>query len=215
MAKDNENKHNAPTIAGIMQVLDRLGERFDRLAAEREVDRAEAKARIAAIDQQLEASGQQLREVGKQIGYIGNQWGKVAEYLLMSDLGRIIKARFGIVVDRCQANTWGNYQGKRWEIDALATNREFAVVVEIKVTLTKEDVDKFVATNLHNFPLYAPEHSHKKIHGLISFVKTNYDMEQELVDYVHSQGLLLVKMIDDTFRLLTPAGHQLHNYSIK
>ena len=87
------------------------------------------------------------------------------------------------------------------------------MVGEVKLTLTIEAVDKFVEGNLRNFHLYMPAYSDKKIYGMLAFVKMNRSEERQLAAHVHSLGLLLVRVIDNTFHLLTPSGHELKNYN--
>ena len=219
MAKDNE-QGKTPTVAEIMQVL-------DRLVAERKADNEATRARQEAadkrqeaadkrqeaLDRQLEIVSEKLREVGKQVGDVGNLWGKIAEYLVAGDLGRILQQRFGIVIEHSSECLSGSYQGKKWEVDVFAANGEIALVGEVKLTLTMEAVDKFVQGNLRNFHLYMPAYSDKKIYGMLAFVKMNRSEERQLTSYVHSLGLLLVRVIDNTFHLLTPSGHELKNYN--
>ena len=240
MAKDDEQS-KTPTIAEIMRVLDRVGERFDntdklldRLTAERKADNEAARVRqeaadkrqeaidrqvqatseeVQAMSEKLQATGEYVREIGKQVGDVGNLWGKIAEYLVAGDLGRILQQRFGIAIDHSSECLSGSYRGKKWEVDVFAANGEIALVGEVKLTLTVEAVDKFVGGNLRNFHLYMPAYSDKKIYGMLAFVKMNRSEERQLASYVHSLGLLLVRVIDNTFHLLTPSGHELKNYN--
>ena len=240
MAKDDEQS-KTPTIAEIMRVLDRVGERFDntdklldRLTAERKADNEAARVRqeaadkrqeaidrqvqatseeVQAMSEKLQATGEYVREIGKQVGDVGNLWGKIAEYLVAGDLGRILQQRFGIAIDHSSECLSGSYRGKKWEVDVFAANGEIALVGEVKLTLTVDAVDKFVEGNLRNFHLYMPAYSDKKIYGMLAFVKMNRSEERQLASYVHSLGLLLVRVIDNTFQLLTPSGHELKNYN--
>ena len=189
---------------------------------------AAADQRRAAIDKQaqatekqvqetskeLKAVGRYVRELGKQIGDVGNQWGSIAEYLIASDFARILQERFDITIDHSAPSLKGSYQGKEWEVDAFAANGEIALVGEVKLTLTIEAVDKFVNNNLRNFHRYMPLYRDRKIYGLMAFVKIDRGKEREITEYVHSLGLLLVKAIDNTFRLLSPQGHRLHDYGL-
>ena len=129
------------------------------------------------------------------------------------DLANILKARFGISIDHSAPSLSGSYQGKDWEVDVCAANGELVLVGEVKLTLTVEAVDKFVAGNLRNFHRYMPLYRGKKVYGLIAFVKTSRSEERQIIAYVHSLGLLLVKALDDTCHLLSPKGHELKDYS--
>lgn len=226
-------KRKTPTVEEIMEILAVVGQRLDRMEAQREADneaynkrQEAADKRLKELDKQIQATSAELqttsvelkatgiyvRELGKQIGDVGNQWGKVAEYLVASDFAPILKERFGFSIDYAAPSLKGSYQGKEWEVDAFAANGDIALVGEIKLTLTREAVDKFVNNNLRNFHLYMPAYRDKKIYGLLAFVKMARGEERELTEYVHSLGLMLVKAIDNTFRLISPAGHKLHDY---
>ena len=211
-----------------MQVLDRLvaerkadneATRLRQEAADKRQEAADRRQEAAdkrqeAIDRQLEVLSEKLREVGKQVGDVGNLWGKIAEYLVAGDLARILKQRFGIAIDHSSECLNGSYQGKKWEVDVFAANGEIALVGEVKLTLTIDAVDKFVQGNLSNFHLYMPVYRDKKIYGMLAFVKMNRSEEKQIAAYVHSLGLLLVRVIDNTFHLLTPSGHELKNYNV-
>ena len=239
---DKNDGQKTPTVDDIMKILNSIGERLDRavkrqesfderldrMATEREADNAVARKRQAAIDRQIEATDKQLqltsaelrttgeyvREIGKQIGDVGNQWGSIAEYLVAGDFARILKDRFDITIDHSAPSLKGSYQGKEWEVDAFAANGDIALVGEVKLTLTIEAIDKFVNNNLSNFHRYMPLYRDRKIYGLIAFVKMDRGKEREITEYVHSLGLLLVKAIDNTFRLLSPKGHRLRDYGL-
>ena len=232
---DKNDGQKTPTVDDIMKILNSIGERLDRMAAERDVDNAAARKRQAAIDRQIEATdkqieatdkqlqvtsaelrttGEYVREIGKQIGDVGNQWGSIAEYLVAGDFACILKDRFDLTIDHSAPSLKGSYQGKEWEVDAFAANGDIALVGEVKLTLTIEAIDKFINNNLSNFHRYMPLYRDRKIYGLIAFVKMDRGKEREITEYVHSLGLLLVKAIDNTFRLLSPKGHQLRDYGL-
>ena len=258
MPKDDD-KSKTPTIADIMQTL-------DRASAEREADNAAARKRqkadnaaarkrqketekrqeeaekrqkeaekrqketekrlealakqsqaterqVQATSREVQATGVYVREIGKQVGDVGNQWGKIAEYLVAGDFGRILKERLGITIDHSAPSLSGSYQGKDWEVDVFAANGEIVLVGEVKLTLTMEAIDKFVAGNLGNFHRYMPLYRDKKIYGLLAFIKMHRGEEKQITAYVHRLGLLLVKVIDNTFDVLTPQGHTLKDYN--
>ncbi len=245
-----------PTVAELMQLLARVGERFsdidkllvrvgerlDFIVAEREADNAAARERQEAADkrqeaadkrqeaadkrqeaanrqlqvtrEELQATGRYVRELGKQIGGVSNRCGDIAEYLVVGDFLNIVRQHFGIVIERSIRGLNGKYQGRHWEVDAFATNDDVVIIGEVKLTLTADDIDKFVNGNLSCFHLYFPEHhAHKKIYGVIAFVQVpRKGDEDDLIRYAHDRGLLVVKAIDNTFRLVTPPGYRLKDY---
>ena len=95
----------------------------------------------------------QIRELGKQIR---GEWGMIVDELEEDDLTAII---------RTHLNGQAHYLSTRvratdrtWEIDVLATNGDIAVPAEVKTTLTKDDIDKFVSHILNRFTTLLPEH---------------------------------------------------------
>ena len=174
----------------------------------------ETSEKVKETSEKVKETSEQIKNLGTEVGSIGNQWGKIAEYLVGSDFKYILKEQFGIVTDFSARNFDGNYQGEDWEIDIAAANGDIAVVGEVKVTMTVEKVEAFVSKNLRNFHLYMPDHRHKKIYGLIAFVKIDDGYEDEVLSRAREYGLLVVKAMGDTFKVLNPAGTELHDYGV-
>ena len=190
--------------------------RLEALAKQAQETERQAQAterQVQATSREVQATGVYVREIGKQVGDVGNQWGKIAEYLVAGDFGRILRERFGITIDHSAPSLSGSYQGKDWEVDVFAANGEIVLVGEVKLTLTMEAIDKFVTGNLGNFHRYMPLYRDKKIYGLLAFIKMHRGEEKQITAYVHRLGLLLVKVIDNTFDVLTPQGHTLKDYN--
>ncbi len=61
MAKGSDDGRETPTIAEIMEVLARVGERLDRMTIEREADNAADKERQAAADKERQAAADKLQ----------------------------------------------------------------------------------------------------------------------------------------------------------
>ena len=89
--------------------------------------------------------GLYLKRLGKELGYTKNQWGKIAQYLVGADFGDIIKEHFGIETNYMSRLFGGKYKGKQWEVDVAGANGELAIVGEVKVTMTVDDIETFVA----------------------------------------------------------------------
>ena len=225
----NSRNKPTPTVESIVAILSEVAENLRSVSAElkevatqqRQTDKQlkqtdkqlkELKERQRETSRQIKDTSEYIKNLGTEVGSVGNQWGKIAEYLVGSDFKSILKEQFGIVTDFSARNIDGNYQGEYWEVDIAAANGDIAVVGEAKVTMTVEKVEAFVNKNLRNFHLYMPDHRHKKIYGLIAFVKIDDGYEEEVLSRARKYGLLVVKAIGDTFTLLTSAGTELHNY---
>ena len=164
-------------------------EGFDRQFAK---DKAEARVRSRKIDAQIE-------ELGKQIGGANNRWGKIVEELVAGDLSAIISTHLNgqahILSTRVRPDD------RSWEIDVLATNGDIAVPAEVKTTLSIDDIDRFVARILMRFTTLLPHHQHKRIYGVIAFVKIDGN-ESEVIEHALSQGLIVVKAMHGTNKVL-------------
>ena len=79
----------------------------------------------------------------------------------------------------------------------LATNGDIAVPAEVKTTLSIDHIDRFISRILVPFTTLLPGHKHKRIYGVIAFVKTNGN-ECEVIDHALSQGLIVVKAVRST-----------------
>ena len=138
----------------------------------------------------------QIRELGKQIR---GEWSMLVDELEENDLSAII---------RTYLNEQAQYFSTRvhddectWEIDVLATNSDIAVPAEVKTTLTKDDIDKFVSHILRRFTTLLPDHKHKRIYGVIAFVKIEGN-ERTVIEHALSQGLIVVKAMHGTNKVL-------------
>lgn len=156
--------------------------------AEAKKDKEEAKKRSRKIDAQIE-------ELGKQIGGAHNRWGKIVEELVAGDLTAIISTHLNGQAH--YLSTRVRPDDRSWEIDVLATNGDIAVPAEVKTTLSIDSIDKFVSRILIPFTTLLPDHKHKRIYGVIAFVKTDGN-EHEVIDHALSQGLIVVKAVRST-----------------
>lgn len=155
-------------------------------------DRAEQKERSRKIDAQI-------RELGKQIGGSHNRWGKIVEELVAGDLSAIVRTHLNGQAHRLSTRVRDD--DRTWEIDVLATNGDIAVPAEVKTTLSIDAIDKFVSHILRRFTTLLPDHKHKRIYGVIAFVKIEGN-ESEVIEHALSQGLILVKAMHGTNKVL-------------
>ena len=151
----------------------------------------------------------QLKELGKQIGGAHNRWGKIIEELVAGDLTAIVHTH--LHAHAHHLSTRVRAADRSWEIDLLATNGDIAVPAEVKTTLNKDDIDNFVSRILVPFTTLLPDHQHKRIYGVIAFVKIDGN-ESKIIDYALQQGLILVKAMDGTNKVLNPKNFKPRNF---
>lgn len=153
----------------------------------------------------------QIKELGQQIGGLHNRWGKIVESLLAGDLANIIDKFMGTKVHHLSTGVKGKHQGQDWEIDVLAVNAGIVTPTEVKTTLIKEDIDHFLSHVLCRFTELMPEHKGKKVYGIMAFVKV-VGREKEVVDYAQSKGLMVIKAMSGTNKILNPEGFKFRDF---
>ena len=154
----------------------------------------------------------QLKRLGKQLGGEGNRWGKIIEDLVAGDLITIARDYIGVSIS--YVSTRVRPEDRSWEIDVLGVNQGAVIVAEVKTTLTKKDIDKFLASIMLPFTSIISKHQHKQIYGIIAYVKVERGKESEVINYAWSKGLLVVKAMDGTNRVLEGKDFTLRDYGI-
>ena len=177
-------------------------EDFDRRLSESKAQFDEYKQKQEERSQKID---DQIEELGKQIGEANNRWGKIVEELVAGDLTAIVRTHLKRQVHHLSTRV--RPTDRTWEIDVLATNGDIAVPTEVKTTLSKDDIDKFVSHILKRFTTLLPDHKHKLIHGVIAFVKIEGN-ESEVIEHALKQGLIIVKAMNGTNLVLNDKDFQ-------
>ena len=165
------------------------------------------------IEEMRESSRQvdrQLKRLGKQLGGESNRWGKVVENLVAGDLITIARDYLGVRISYVSTRAFP--EDRSWEIDVLGTNDDVVVVAEVKTTLTIKAIDKFLSSIMLPFTRLLPKHQRKKVYGIIAYVKVGLDKERAVFDYAWSKGLLVVKAMDGTNRVIEHENFTVHDY---
>ena len=194
---DSEWEEIKAVLRVVGERLDAVGEQLREIALRQK----ESERRQAKIDQQQAKTDKMLRELGKQLGGQSNRWGKIIESLVEGDLCALMTKFFGIdIVDVSR-----RVEVKDVEIDLVAVNTDTVVVVEVKTTLAREHIDKFISSKLSRFTELRPHYKDSKVYGVIAFVKVDSNAK-ETIDYAISQGLIVIKAMRGTNHILNPKG---------
>ena len=172
----------------------------EKRAAENEKRTAENDRLIEELRESSKSVDRMLKRLGRQIGGEGNRWGKIIEDLVAGDLITIAREHLGVHID--YASTRVRPEDRSWEIDVQGINHDVVVVAEVKTTLVKKDIDQFLDKTLLPFTRQVAKHQHKKIYGIIAYVKIGRGKESEIINHAWSKGLLVVKAMDGTNHVL-------------
>ena len=138
-----------------------------------------------------------LRQLTKNLnaanGNFNNKWGNSLENLVKGDLVKLLSKR-DIKVDMVRSRlVASDSTGKEvGEFDLAAMNGKEIVTVEVKTTLTKEKVEKFI-NKLKMFKKYFSEHRDKVLYGGVAFLCEPQDEEAEsAAEYAEENGLFVI-----------------------
>ena len=136
-------------------------------------------------------TGKQIKETNKSLKELKElftgQWGKLMESLVEGDLVKLLQDRKIEVIGVAKEHK-RTIDGEDYEIDIIAINGKEIVVVEVKTTLGKRDVDHFLK-KLKVFRDYFTEYKNRKIYGCVAYLREH----QGSAGYSQKQGLLVIR----------------------
>ncbi len=155
----------------------------------REKEWEEIKQMSKETDRRFRETDKKIREVH---GLFTSQWGKLVEAIVRPACLKLFRER-GIDVSRThEATTIEVDKIKKAEYDAILDNGSEVVIVEVKTTLRKKDVEYFIK-KLGEVKTYMPEYNHKKVYGAMAAI--SFDREAD--DFAIKQGLFMIKSSGD------------------
>ena len=136
-------------------------------------------------------SDKRFKETGKQLNELKElftgQWGKLVESLVEGDLVKLLQDRKIDVIGIAEKHK-KTVDGKDYQIDLIAINGKEIVVVEVKTTLGKREVDKFIK-KLKVFKDIFTEYNNRKVYGCVAYLREN----QGSAGYSQKKGLLVIR----------------------
>jgi ribosomal protein L9 len=156
------------------------------------------------VDRELKALSKQTQELGKQIGGLGKKFGSFTEGLALPSMERILQKQFGMEI--ISPSVRASKAGQHLEIDVLAyANGDIntAYVVEVKSHPREESITQ-LKTLLQKFRIFFPEHSNKKLRGILAAVDWSEDLKEQAL----KEGLYVARIHDEVFELETPKDFQ-------
>jgi hypothetical protein len=147
-------------------------------------------------DKKFQDTDRIVKNLSKKMTESENRWGKFVESLVEGSLLKLLKKK-NIKVERTTQRSKGIFQNKQFEIDIIATNGEELVAVEVKTTLSSDDVKRFLE-KLKVFKEAFPEYSNKKIYGAVAYINT----ESESDKMAENKGLFVIKATNESARIV-------------
>ena len=196
-----------PEWEEIKAVLRAVGEELKDVAHMQKENARQLDKQRAEADRREAKTDQLLRKLGRQIGGQGQRWGKIIESLVEGDLCLLMTEFLGVeIVDISR-----RVEVRDVEIDLVAVNTETVVVVEVKTTLQREHIDKFISTKLDRYADLRPRYRGTNIYGVIAFVKVDNNAK-EVIDDAIGKGLIVIKAMRGTNHIINPKDSQPRNF---
>ena len=156
-------------------------------------------------EESLRQTQKEVRELNKSLkeanGNFNNKWGHFLENLLEGDLVKLLNGQ-NIKVEEVYPRLVVKRSGViRGEYDLVAVNGEEVVVVEVKTTLEKDHVGRFLK-KLATFKERVSIHKDKTLYGAVAYMsvkKKEEDQSKEFPKYANAtemaqeNGLFLIQ----------------------
>ncbi len=144
----------------------------------------------------------EFQKLMKKLSEIETRWGKFVEALVDGTLINILNEK-GIDVHQTFLRAKGSLQNKQYEIDIIAKNGQQVVAVEVKTTLSIDDVKRFLS-KLNVFKEVFPVFSTNEIIGAVAYIS----VEGEAHRYAARNGLFVIKATNESARIINRESFQ-------
>jgi hypothetical protein len=143
-----------------------------------------------------------VKETSRQMGMLNNRFGEIVEYMVAPNL-REKFWEMGLKFNIANANTVFSEEKKvLFEVDVFLQNGDKAMLVEVKTTLTTEDVKEHIV-RLEKMRIYADLHGDKRVFlGAVAGVV----MTSNVKEYALGQGFYVIEPSGETFNIIPPSG---------
>lgn len=162
----------------------------------------ETDRRFKETDLRFKQTDKQISRLSKEIGALGGRWGRFVENMVAPACETIFASR-GIPVHQVSQRVKKKLDHKTLEIDILVTNENHVLVVEIKSSLSVEDVKEFIE-DLKEFREFFPEYNQKQLYGAVAGI----ELEGGADKYAYRQGLFVLTQAGETVGILNGDSFQ-------
>lgn len=175
------------------QELRQMFQETDRQFKETDLERKKT-------SQELKELGRYLKEVGQRVDGLSSKWGLFVENMVAPACETLFAAR-GIPVHEVHQRVRRKQKGGRnMEIDILVVNTDAVVLVEVKSTLTVEDVRLHVE-RLKQFKEFMPLYADFRVFGAVSGIV----IDSHADSFARNQGLFVIVQSGDIMKLANEA----------
>ncbi|MGE0082853.1 MAG: hypothetical protein AB7S75_00385 [Desulfococcaceae bacterium] len=147
-------------------------------------------------DKKFQETDRKFKETDRRIGDITGKWGRFVEGLVVPAMVSLFAKR-GIEIERISQRVKVRKKGGEMEVDVLGVNGEYAVPVEVKSTLSTDDVKEFIE-KLGKFRQFFPEYAARKIVGAVAGIVMDGGADK----FAYRQGLFVIAQKGDSVKII-------------
>lgn len=166
-----------------------------QLLAELAQAQKETERRFQQIDRQI-------TKLSKEIGNLGGKWGRFVENMVAPVCETLFLDR-GIPVHQVSQRVKKRKDNQTLEIDVLVTNENYVLAVEVKSSLSVNNV-KELMTDLQKFREFFPEYHQNQLYGAVAGI----EIEEGADKYAYRQGLFVLAQSGESVAILNGADFQ-------
>jgi len=154
------------------------------------------------LKEQSLKTDRQITRLSQEIGNLGGKWGRFVENMVAPACETLFLNR-QIPVHQVSQRVRKRLDGKTLEIDVLVTNENHVLVVEVKSSLSVDDVKELIK-NLTEFRQFFPEYNHKQLYGAVAGI----EIEEGADKYAYRQGLFVLAQRGENVAILNDPEFQ-------
>ncbi len=154
------------------------------------------------LKEQSLKTDRQITRLSQEIGNLGGKWGRFVENMVAPACETLFLNR-DIPVHQVSQRVRKRLDGKTLEIDVLVTNENHVLVVEVKSSLSVDDVKELIK-NLTEFRQFFPEYNHKQLYGAVAGI----EIEEGADKYAYRQGLFVLAQKGENVVILNDTEFQ-------
>jgi hypothetical protein len=147
-------------------------------------------------DEEIGNLSREVREVSRQVATLTGKWGRFVEGMIVPGMISMFGKR-GIEIERLFQRVRVRKDDAEMEIDILGVNTDNVVLVEVKSTLSPDDVREHIE-RLKNFKHFFPEYADRHVIGAVAGIVIDGDADR----FAYRQGLFVIGQKGENVRIL-------------
>jgi len=161
---------------------------------------AETDLRFKENEQRFKESEQRLEKLFKntdqKIDRLTGKWGRFVEGMVVPAAEKLFRER-GIEINSISQRVKRRRENEQIEIDILAIDTLYAVLIEVKSTLSVDDVKEHIE-RLEKFKYFFTEYKDRKVMGAVAGIIIDEGADK----YAYRNGLFVIGQTGDNVQIL-------------